>query len=95
MIERDDIWLVMAALGGTITALGQTKYKDMTWSEIAFSLLSGLAFAVFAVKPAAEHFTDNSDVVAAMVYLGGAGWNILLPAAIMRLKRVVGEKGLL
>lgn len=95
MIERDDIWLVMAALGGTITALGQTKYRDMTWTDIAFTLLSGMAFAVFAVKPLAQHFTNSPDVVAAIVYLGGAGWNILLPAAILRLKRVVGEKGLL
>lgn len=95
MIERDDIWLVMAALGGTITALGQTKYRDMSWTDIAFTLLSGLAFAVFAVRPMARNFFHSEDAVAAMVYLGGAGWNILLPAAILRLKRAVGEKGLL
>lgn len=92
MIERDDIWLIMSALGGTMTALGQVKYKEMSWSEIAFTLISGVAFAVFFVKAIAEHFTANADFVAAAVYLGGAGWNSLLPAAILRLKRAFAEK---
>lgn len=92
MIERDDIWLIMSALGGTMTALGQVKYRDMSWADIFLTLMSGVAFAVFFVKALAEHFTTNADVVAAMVYLGGAGWNILLPAAILRAKRFFAEK---
>ena len=92
MIERDDVWLIMSAIGGTLTALGQVKYKEMTWADIAFTLISGMAFAVFFMKAVAEHFTNNSDFVAAAVYIGGAGWNILLPAAILRVRRVVEEK---
>lgn len=95
MIERDDIWLIMSALGGTMTALGQAKYRDMTWMDIGFTLVSGIAFAIFFIKAIAEHFTGNADVVAALVYLGGAGWNILLPAAIIRLKRAFAEKEVL
>lgn len=95
MIERDEIWLIMSALGGTMTALGQVKYRDMSWTDIGLTLVSGLAFAIFFIKALAEHFTSNADFVAAMVYLGGAGWNILLPTAIMRLKRAIAEKEVL
>jgi len=78
-----------------MTALGQVKYKEMAWSEIAMTLISGIAFGVFFIKPVAQYFTTNSDIVAAAVYLGASGWNILLPAAILRLKKAFAEKELL
>lgn len=96
MIEREEIWFVMSAIAGTITALAQMKYKQMTWSDIGLTLFSGFGFAVFFMPLVAhrwlgiaEHDTQATN---AMVYIGGTGWNILLPFAIQRIKAVFGTK---
>lgn len=96
MIEQNDLrhmWLVMSALAGAITALAQMPYKNMTWADIGFTLFSGFGFAVFfmpwvAVKMGVS--PDDIRATNAVVYIGGTGWNILMPLAISKARQFLG-----
>ena len=98
MIEQQDmrhVWLVMSAMAGAITALAQMKYKEMTWADIGFTLFSGFGFAVFFMPWAASKFgilPDDIRGTNAVVYIGGTGWNILMPFAIQKAKSFFGGK---
>lgn len=98
MIEQQDfrhIWLVMSAMAGTITALAQMKYREMTWADIGFTLFSGFGFAVFFMPwVAIKMGVDPTDIRAtnAVVYIGGTGWNILMPFAIAKVRHFLGGK---
>jgi len=98
VIEQTDfrhVWLVMSAMAGAITALAQTRYKVMTWADIGFTLFSGFGFAVFfmpwvAVKMGVS--PDDIRATNAIVYIGGTGWNILMPFAIAKVRQFLGGK---
>lgn len=99
MIEQQDlrhVWFVMSALAGSVTALAQMKYKEMTWVDIAFTLFTGFGFAVFFMPWVAHSIIRISETderaTNAMIYIGGTGWNILLPLAIQKVKGLLGGK---
>lgn len=93
MISQEDVthfWIVMSAMAGTITALAQSHYKEMTWKEIALALFSGFGFAVFFMPAVAIRMGVTPDDIRstnAIVYLGGTGWNIFIPLAISWVRR--------
>lgn len=96
MIEQHDIkhiWLVMSAMAGAITALAQMRYKEMSWSDIGFTLFSGFGFAVFFMPWVAVKIGVSPDDIRAtnaVVYIGGTGWNILMPLAISKARQFFG-----
>ena len=99
MINDSDmrhVWMVMSALAGAVTALAQMTYKEMTWVQIALTLFSGFGFAVFFMPSVAQWMgIDEANIRAtnAIVYIGGTGWNILLPFAIQKAKAGVALFG--
>lgn len=79
----------MSALAGAVTALAQMTYKEMTWVDIALTLFSGFGFAVFFMPSVAQWMgvdENNIRTTNAIVYIGGTGWNILMPFAIQKVK---------
>ena len=99
MIDQSDMthgWLVLSAMAAAITALAQMRYKEMTWADIGFALFSGFGFAVFFMPwVAIKMGIAPSDIRAtnAIVYIGGTGWNILMPFAIMKLRQAFPMSG--
>lgn len=93
MIDGYDLkhaWLVMSAIAATVTSLAQMRYKEMTWADIGFALFSGFGFAVFFMPYVAVKMGISPDDIRAtnaIVYIGGTGWNILMPFAILKLRQ--------
>lgn len=97
MIEPIDIkhvWFAMSAVAGSVSALAAMKYKEMSWPDIFFTLFVGIAFAVNVMPWVATDIfkiaKDNQDARNAMVYMGGTGWNVLMPLVLHRLKAMFG-----
>lgn len=87
-------YILMAAFAGAITALGFTRWKEMTRSEIALTFTIGFSFAIFVtpwLATAAFGIPDsNIRAVAALTYIFGSGSNILLPVIIRWVGRFFG-----
>ena len=47
--ERRMLLLLAAAVGGSIVSLWSLPWKTMSWGEIAFTMLVGIAFSIFGV----------------------------------------------
>lgn len=97
MIEQQDlkhVWIAMSALAGSITALANMKYKEMSWVDIILTIFVGFAFAVIFVPWAASDWMgiaeDNLRGICAIVYIGGTAWNSLMPLAIRKIKQMIG-----
>jgi hypothetical protein len=89
------VYVLMAAIAGSVTALSFLRWREMTWGEICLTLFVGFSFAIF-VTPWIAHIAfglNAADVrtIAGLTYVSASGSNILLPLLIRRLKRAVGE----
>lgn len=88
-------YVTTAAMAGAITALAFTRWRTLTRTEIALTLLAGFSFAVF-VTPWVAHSIFGIDdgnirAVAALTYIFGSGSNILLPMVIRWVGRAFGN----
>jgi hypothetical protein len=94
-VDMRHVWMFMSALAGTVTALAQMSYKEMSWADIFLTLFSGFGFAVFFMPLVAQWIgIDDTNQTAknAIIYIGGTGWNILLPLAIQKAKASFGGR---
>jgi hypothetical protein len=90
------VWMIMSAMAAAVTALAQMAYKEMTPIQVALTLFSGFAFAIFFMPAIAQWMgvaEDNIRLNNAIIYIGGTGWNILLPFAIQKAKAGVSLFG--
>ncbi len=97
MIEPIDVkhvWFAMSAIAGSVSALAAMKYKEMSWPDICFTLFVGAAFAVFVMPWVAKDWIGideaNQRAQNAMVYMGGTGWNVLMPLVLQKVKALAG-----
>ncbi len=88
-------YIALAAVSGAFTALGFLKWKEMSNSEIALTLVGGFSFAIFVTPWIAHEWIgvaeSNTRAIAALTYVFGSGSNILLPTIIRAVKRFVGS----
>lgn len=88
-------YIAMAALAGAITALAFTRWRTLSRTEIALTLVAGFSFAVFVTPWVAESFfgiaSTNVRAIAALTYIFGSGSNILLPMLIRWVGRAFGN----
>jgi hypothetical protein len=88
-------YIVMAALAGAITALAFTRWKELSRAEIILTLVAGFSFAVFVTPWVAHQFFGVDDrnlrAIAALTYIFGSGWNIVLPKVIRWTGQQFGE----
>ncbi len=87
------VYLLMAAVAGSVSSLSMRKYREMTAIEIAISLFVGATFAIF-VTPLILGPTVGVNVetqkIAGITYVMATGWNILMPFAIAKVKSMFG-----
>jgi len=88
-------YIALAAIAGAITALGSAHWREMKPAEIMLMLITGFSFAIF-VTPWVAHSIfgideGNTRAIAGLTYLFGSGWNLLLPVAIRKIKRMLGD----
>jgi CHASE2 domain-containing sensor protein len=91
-----ELWALVASLAGAITALSSRPFKKMSAIEIVMALVVGASFAFF-VGPwiAARLFGAGPvdiRVLGGLYYLLASGSNILIPMAIRKLSRWLGEQ---
>lgn len=89
------VYVIIAALTGAITALSFMRWKEMSRVEILLTLGVGASFAIF-VTPWIAHSllgipTSNSQALAALTWVSASGSNILIPMAIRWLGRAFGQ----
>lgn len=91
------LYVLAAALAGAITSLAFMQWKQMAWSEIAFTVFVGFAFAVFFVPWIAADIAgldiERTRVLCGAVYAGGTGANMLIPLLLKRGKKYVEGSG--
>lgn len=89
------VYIGMAAIAGSVTALSFMKWREMTWPEIIMTLIVGFSFAIFFVPWLAADWMhidiNNLRAVCAVVYLGGMSSNALMPVLIKRAMKAVGS----
>lgn len=87
-------YVALAALSGAFTALGFLKWKELSNTEIALTLVGGFSFAIFVTPWIAHEWLGvaetNTRAIAALTYVFGSGSNILLPSIIRSVKRFLG-----
>lgn len=83
-------YVVLSAVAGAFTALGFAKWRDMSGTEVALTLVGGFSFAIFVTPWIATGWLGVAEgdtrSLAALTYVFGSGSNILLPAIIRSLK---------
>lgn len=87
------IYLGLAAAAGSIVALYSMEWKRMHPGEIGFTLLVGFLVAIFAVPYLAELVgltMTNPRTACGVTFIGGTAWNVLMPLAINKAKRMAG-----
>lgn len=88
------IYILMAAVAGAITALSMLRWKEMSWSEIMLTVFVGTSFAIFLVPWAASAVLkvsyDGLQTICGLTYLGGTCANALLPRVIRRVAKTAG-----
>jgi len=95
------LYIAMAAVAGSVTALSLLPWKTMSWGEVALTLFVGSSFAAFAVPYLVGEIAgvDLTNLRAAcfFTYLGATGANAFLPILIRRaksaLERIFGKEG--
>jgi hypothetical protein len=102
MINHDDPLLklgllMLAAFGGSVTALSFMKWQEMGWGQILLTFFTGFTFAIF-VTPWLAHVafgvTNDADsqTLAGMTYVAASGSNVLLPLVIRWFGRAFGQE---
>lgn len=94
------LYISMAAIAGSVTALSLMPWKTMNWGEIALTLFVGSSFAAFAVPYLVGELwgvnLDNLRAACFFTYLGATGANAFIPILIRRgrsfLERVFGSE---
>lgn len=85
------VYIAMAALAGSITALSFMPWRTMRWSEIAMTLFVGSAFAAFGVPYLVGDLggiqIDNLRAICFFTYIGATGANAFVPIIIRWAKR--------
>lgn len=96
MIDQQDhraLYIAMAALAGSITALSFMPWRTMRWSEVLMTLFVGSGFAAFGipylVKDIAGLDIENLRAICFFTYIGATGANAFLPLIIRRTRRWV------
>jgi len=88
-------YVVAAALAGAITALGASRWREMTRVEVGITLLTGFAFAIFVTPWIAHEWMSipetNVRAIAGLTYVFGSASNILLPLIIRKVRKILGE----
>lgn len=98
MIDRNEstaLYVAMAALAGSITALSLMAWRTMTWREIVMTILVGCGFAVFVVPYAVEQWggvdLTNLRAICFFTYLGATGANAFVPIIIRRTTKGINK----
>ncbi len=85
------IYIAMAALAGSVTALSFMPWRTMRWSEILMTLIVGSGFAAFGVPYLVGDLAgiqiDNLRAICFFTYIGATGANAFVPVLIRWLKR--------
>lgn len=80
------VYVLMAAIAGSVTALSLMRWKEMSTGEIALTLFVGASFAIFFTPWAAHELfglkDSNVRTIAGLTYIAASGSNILIPKAI-------------
>ncbi len=88
------IYIAMAAVAGSITALSFLPWRTMSWADIGMTLFVGSAFAIFGVPWIAADWVridiDNLRAICAITYFGATGANVFIPLIIRKLKKLMG-----
>lgn len=91
---RLNAYMAVAAAAGSMVALHSMKWKEMTWTEISFTLAVGFMIAIFAVPYIAEHWMglnmSNPREACGVTFIGGTLWNSIMPLAISKVKKTLG-----
>lgn len=88
------VYIALAAVAGSITALSLLSWKTMSWGEIFMTLFVGTSFAVFGIPwlvvDLAGIEMDNLRVICGITYFGATAANVLVPLVIRKLKTMLG-----
>jgi hypothetical protein len=89
-------YVVGAAMAGSIVALSQAKWREMTWPDIAMTLFVSFSFAIILVPWAANALfgikSDGTQALCALVFVGGMSSNALMPLVIKKVKKLFGAE---
>lgn len=98
MIERYEstaLYVAIAALAGSITAVSLMAWRTMTWREIVMTIVVGCSFAVFVVPYAVETWVgvdlSNLRAICFFTYLGATGANAFVPVIIRRTSKAINR----
>lgn len=98
MIEKHDttaVYVAIAALAGSITALSLLAWRKMTWAEIIMSIVVGCSFAVFVVPYAVETWVGvdlaNVRAICFFTYVGATGANAFIPVIVRRTSKAINR----
>lgn len=88
------LYIAMAAMAGSVTALSFLPWKSMSWTEIGMTLFVGSTFAIFGVPWLAHDWAhidiENLRAICAITYFGATGANVFIPIVIRRFKKALG-----
>ncbi|MBB4616896.1 hypothetical protein [Sphingomonas abaci] len=95
------VYIAMAALAGSVTALSFMPWRTMRWSEIVMTLFVGSGFAAFGVPylvgDVAGIEIANLRAICFFTYIGATGANAFVPVIIRWgkrwLEKLLGEGG--
>jgi hypothetical protein len=83
------VYIGMAAVAGSITALSMMRWQEMGRGQIALTLFVGTTFAFFVVPWATVSILKIQDqtlqTACALTYLGGTCANAFLPKIIKKI----------
>lgn len=88
------LYLALAALAGSITALSFRPFQSMSKVEISIALFVGASFSIF-VGPYIIYLWFGSGevdyrIAGAMLYIAATGSNVLIPIAVKKLTEFFG-----
>ncbi|MEH3121158.1 MAG: hypothetical protein PGN16_04125 [Sphingomonas phyllosphaerae] len=103
MINQDEhraLYIAMAALAGSVTALSFMPWRTMRWSEIVMTLVVGSGFAAFGVPYLVGDLAGieiaNLRAICFFTYIGATGANAFVPVIIRwmkgRLEKLLGAE---
>lgn len=103
MIDQNEhraLYIAMAALAGSVTALSFMPWRTMRWSEIVMTLFVGSGFAAFGVPYLVGDLAGveiaNLRAICFFTYIGATGANAFVPVIIRwmkaRLEKLLGAE---
>jgi len=98
--EHRALYIAMAALAGSVTALSFMPWRTMRWSEIVMTLFVGSGFAAFGVPYLVGDLAgiqiENLRAICFFTYIGATGANAFVPVIIRwakgRLEKLLGAE---